>query len=329
MEELSTPLGRSGFVCLPTFADELPARGGALRRDAAEAVEFAASLGARCVSLAGMIPAHTAYGFDVVRALGSPAARVTTGHAATAASVVKTTMAAMAQARRDISECAVAVVGLGSIGRSSLELLLALEVGPPKRLVLCDVPSRLRHLAQFAADLSARGYIGEIAICGSEPSLPMQAYEADLMIAANSADGVILNIERLRPGTIVVDDSFPHCFDAGAAIRRMERQGDVLVVGGGLLTCGPSEQKPADDLVMLADAEQFLGLRLRDTIASCQLESLLQAVRPDLPVVHGLVDIPLALAYWEALAVAGVEAAPLHLLQHVVTSECLRAFSHL
>jgi hypothetical protein len=108
----------------------------------------------------------------------------------------------------------------------------------------------------------------------------------------------------------------------------MERQGDVLVVGGGLLKCGPSEQQPADDLVMLADAEHLLSLRLPNTIASCQFESLLQSDRPDLPVVHGLVDVSLARAYWEALAVAGVEAAPLHLLQHVVTPEFLRTFSH-
>ena len=329
LEEVSTPLGRSGFVCLPTFADELPARNGeALARDVAEAVEFAASLGARCVSLAGMIPAQTAYGFDVVRALGHAGARVTTGHAATAASVVSTTMAALARTRRDIGDSSVAIVGLGSIGRSSLELLLALDVGAPKRLVLCDVASRSGHLADIAAELSARGYAGEMAICGSDPCLPEQAYEADLMIAASSAVLPILDIDRLRPGTIVVDDSFPHCFDAGAAIRRMERQGDVLVVGGGLLKCGPSEQQPADDLVMLADAEHLLSLRLPDTIASCQFESLLQSDRPDLPVVHGLVDVSLARAYWEALAVAGVEAAPLHLLQHVVTPEFLRTFSH-
>lgn len=328
LETLSTPLGRSGFVCLPIFADELPAHpGDALVRDAVQAVEFATSLGARCVSLAGMIPAHTAYGFDVVRALGSTAARVTTGHAATAASVVKTTMAALAQAGRDLCESTVAVVGLGSIGRSSLELLLALEVGSPKGLVLCDVASRSRHLADVATELRASGYAGQIAICASVPSLPAQAYEIDVIIAATSADRPILDIGRLRPGTVVVDDSFPHCFDAGAAVRRMQLQGDVLVVGGGLLTCGPSEQQPADDLAMLA-AGRLSGLRLPDTIASCQLESLLHAGHPHLPVVHGLVDVPLALAYWEALAVAGVDAAPLHLLQHVVTPECLRTFSH-
>ncbi|MGI8987927.1 MAG: amino acid adenylation domain-containing protein [Nocardioidaceae bacterium] len=328
LEELSTPLGRSGFVCLPTFADELSARSSdALARDTAQAVDFATGLGARCVSLAGMIPAHTAYGFAVVRALGSHTARVTTGHAATAASVVKTTLAAMAGSRHAISELTVASVGLGSIGRSSLELLLALGVGSPKGLVLCDMASRSPHLTEFATELRAQGYAGEITVCGSDASLSARVYECDVLIAATSADRPILDIDRLRPGTIVVDDSFPHCFDVDAAIRRMQRQGDVLVVGGGLLRCGPSEHRPADDLVMLADTKRLVSFRLRDTIASCQIESLLQADRPDLPVVHGLVDVPLALAYWEALAVGGVEAAPLHLHQHVVTPESLLTFS--
>lgn len=67
LEELGTPLGRSAFVALPLFADELTA-GSALTGHTARAVSHAASLGARCVSLAGMIPALTGYGFEVMRA---------------------------------------------------------------------------------------------------------------------------------------------------------------------------------------------------------------------------------------------------------------------
>ncbi|MDQ3359119.1 MAG: non-ribosomal peptide synthetase, partial [Actinomycetota bacterium] len=329
LARLATPMGTSGFVCLPVFADELRPRGGSgLAADVAQAVGLAAGLGARCVSLAGMIPAHTAYGFDVLHALGSPGpTRITTGHAATAASVVKTAMAAMAGTGRDLSDSTVACVGLGSVGRTSVELLLTLGVGSPKRLVLCDVASRSRQVAQLAADLGARGHAVEVALCGSDAPLAAQAYGADLMIAATSAEWHVLDVDRLRPGTIVVDDSFPHCFDAGAATRRMERVGDVLVVGGGLLACGPAEHTSADGLAMLPQAERLLSHRLPDTIASCQLESLLQAGRPELPLVHGLVDVPLALAYWDALSVAGVEAAPLHLLQHVPTPEAIRAFS--
>ena len=38
----------------------------------------------------------------------------------------------------------------------------------------------------------------------------------------------------LAAGTIVVDDSFPNCFDSDLAIHRMTSQKDVLLVDGGL-----------------------------------------------------------------------------------------------
>ncbi|NEE41004.1 hypothetical protein G3M53_88450, partial [Streptomyces sp. SID7982] len=58
---------------------------------------LASALGARAVSLAGMIPSLTGYGFDVLRAVGTTgsALAVTTGHAATVVSVVRTVHAAL------------------------------------------------------------------------------------------------------------------------------------------------------------------------------------------------------------------------------------------
>jgi predicted amino acid dehydrogenase len=284
----------------------------------ARAVRVAAGLGARCVSLAGLIPASTAYGFDVLRDLGRIDCRVTTGHATTAASVVRTTLAALAAARRDLSEVTLACVGLGSIGRSSLELLLALEAGAPRALVLCDVPERSRSLAELAGELTTKGCAGEIITCTSDPSVPATVLDADVVVAATSSPLAVLDVDRLRPGTVVVDDSFPHCFDVEAAARRMQHEKDVLVIGGGLLHCSPSTSAPAVDLPHIGHPARLHNLRLPDTVASCQLESLLQASRPQLPLVHGLVDVPLALSYWEAMGDAGVSAAPLHLAEHVI-----------
>ena len=96
---------------------------------------------------------------------------------------------------------------------------------------------------------------------------------------------------------------------------------DVVVVGGGLLTAGPSHQRPADDPVLQPYAKHLTALRISDTIPSCQLEALVQVACPDLPPVRGLVDATLALAYWEALADLGVQPAPLHLLQQMVTAD--------
>ncbi|WP_066366924.1 hybrid non-ribosomal peptide synthetase/type I polyketide synthase [Herbidospora mongoliensis] len=270
-EELDTPLGRSGFICLPLFADELASTPDLASRTV-EAVDYAATLGARTVSLAGMIPSLTGYGFDVARKTRVP---VTTGHAATAVSVVLTVRAALAG--RSLRDLTVAFVGLGSIGRSSLRLLLAVE-DRPKRLLLCDNAARLDGLHPDAE------------ICDIDA-----VYEADLIVTAVSSHGIVVDVDRLRPGTIVVDDSFPHCFDVAKALARE----DVMVVGGGLLSMAGIERRLAEDV----PAPWIPG-----TIASCRLESLI-----DLPVVHGLVEPDQALAYWRAITAAGVHAAPLHL----------------
>nr|WP_062332451.1 type I polyketide synthase [Herbidospora sakaeratensis] len=271
-EELDTPLGRSGFVCLPLFADEL-ARTPDLAARTAEAVEHAASLGARTVSLAGMIPALTGYGFDVVRRTDVP---VTTGHAATAVSVVLTVQKALAgRSSRDLT---VAFVGLGSIGRSALGLLLTVA-DRPGRLLLRDDAAPLEGLHPGAE------------ICAMD-----EVYDADLIVAAVSGHDLVIDVDRLRPGTILVDDSFPHCFDVAKARARR----DVTVVGGGLLSMPGIKRRLTVDV----PAPWLPG-----TIASCRLESLIPGLTP----VHGLVDTGTALACLRAMTAAGVEAAPLHL----------------
>ncbi|MDX3643773.1 hypothetical protein, partial [Streptomyces sp. MB09-02B] len=49
--------------------------------------------------------------------------------------------------------------------------------------------------------------------------------------------------------------------------------------------------------------------------------------RTALPLIHGLVDLPRALAHWHAAEAAGVRPAPLHLLDHTIPPEALRAMS--
>ncbi|WP_461035558.1 amino acid adenylation domain-containing protein, partial [Streptomyces mayteni] len=325
LEEIDTPLGRSAFVALPLFADEL-APGPALTNHAARAVTHAAALGARRVSLAGMIPAHTGYGFDVLRATrgATPATTITTGHAATAVSVVRTVHAALAATGHDpadpadLADLTVAAVGLGSIGTSSLRLLLTRAPRPPAHLLLCDVAGSTPRLRALAAELRAEGLAGPVDTAESTPGLPAAGYEADLIVTAVSGTTAVLDVDRLRPGTVVVDDSFPHCFDTAAALARMRRRRDVLILGGGLLSVDTTERRIAPDLPPAAAAGYAAQPWLPDTIASCRLESLLHAALPDLPPVHGLVDAAHAHAYWDATETTGVRAAPLHLLGHAV-----------
>lgn len=346
LETLSTPLGRSGFVCVPLFADEL-APGDDLLGHTTRGVGLASSLGARAVSLAGMIPSLTGYGFDVLRAVGTigavttaptdpaipadptdhtdhgvpaiPATPVvTTGHAATVVSVVRTVHAALDATGQQLGALTVAFVGLGSIGSSSLELLLTRAQQPPARLLLCDVPGSGPRLKELAESLLERGLVESVEVVESDQGLPDAVYDARLIVAAVSGGGALLDIDRLAPGTTVVDDSFPHCFDTSRAIGRMERAKDVLVVGGGLLSAGTVERRVAEGLPAAAVAGYLAQPMVPDTIASCRLESLLQASGADVPLVHGPVDATTGLAYWEAAEATGIRAAPLHLLTRTI-----------
>ncbi|MFD4233444.1 amino acid adenylation domain-containing protein [Streptomyces sp. NPDC058542] len=325
LETLKTPLGRSGFVCVPLFADEL-APGDDLLGHTTRGVELASSLGARAVSLAGMIPSLTGYGFDVLRAVGTTGAvttaatgpAVTTGHAATVVSVVRTVHAALDATGQRLGSLTVAFVGLGSIGSSSLELLLTRAQRPPTRLLLCDVPGSGPRLKELAESLLERRLVEIVEVVESDHGLPDAVYDARLIVAAVSGGGALLDIGRLAPGTTVVDDSFPHCFDTSRAFGRMERAKDVLVVGGGLLSAGPAERQVAEGLPAAAVAGYLAQPMVPDTMASCRLESLLHASGAEVPLVHGPVDAATGLAYWEAAEAAGIHAAPLHLLTRTV-----------
>lgn len=316
LETVRTPLGRSGFVCVPLFADEL-GRDAGLVDHTARAVSLAASLGARCVSLAGMIPSLTGYGFDVLRHRQYPSA-VTTGHAATVVSVVRTVHAALDATGRDLADLEVAFAGLGSIGASSLELLLSLAARPPRRLLLCDVRGSGPRLRELGRRLRERGLAGEVEIAEAQRMLPDAVHAADLLVTAVSGATAVLDVDRLRPGVVVVDDSFPHCFDTGRALARMRERSDVLVLGGGLLRVGTTGREVAADLPAAVAAGYLAQPWIEGTLASCRTESLLRASDDRLPLVHGLVDAAVARAHWDAMEAAGVTAAPLHLLGHTV-----------
>ncbi|MEZ3180693.1 amino acid adenylation domain-containing protein [Streptomyces pimonensis] len=316
LETVRTPLGGSGFVCVPLFADEL-GRGAGLVDHTARAVSLAASLGARCVSLAGMIPSLTGYGFDVLRHRQYPSA-VTTGHAATVVSVVRTVHAALDATGRDLADLEVAFAGLGSIGASSLELLLSLAARPPRRLLLCDVRGSGPRLGELGRRLKERALAGEVEVVEARRMLPDAVHAADLLVTAVSGARTVLDVDRLRPGAVVVDDSFPHCFDTGRALARMRERGDVLVLGGGLLHVGRTGREVAADLPAAVAAGHLAQPWIEGTLASCRTESLLCASDERLPLVHGLVDAAVARAHWDAMEEAGVTAAPLHLLGHPV-----------
>ncbi|GMA87296.1 hypothetical protein GCM10025868_25460 [Angustibacter aerolatus] len=134
---------------------------------------------------------------------------MTTGHGAITSAVVLNLQRVLAETGRDVRAERIAFVGLGSIGAGALRL--ALEVLPePAEVLLCDLVDAPR-LEAFAAELRDRGHRVTVhpARAGSVPS---SVYDATTVVGATNV-GDVLDVDRLRPGCLVVDDSWPRCFD--------------------------------------------------------------------------------------------------------------------
>ncbi|MDQ4076671.1 MAG: condensation domain-containing protein, partial [Chloroflexota bacterium] len=314
LESVRISLGQSGTVCIPRFADELdrlPAS--TLAADIVGAGKIAGAAGARCISLAGMLPSKTRYGYAILEAMEKqPSLTVTTGHSLTAVSVVKTTQHAIQATGNRQQTLSMAFLGLGSVGGSALALYLSVY-DHPARILLCDIVASEARLRSLVEEIRAElGYGGEVEIILSDGLTPPEVYAADIIVGASSQPN-ILDVKTLRPGTVVVDDSFPNCFDRSAAIARMEREADVLLVGAGLLDCGPVERTLHLPPGIPPEAYRVLNYFPSVGSPGCLVESLLQVRNPGLPPTHGLVTLDSARQYWQAAEALKLRAAPLHL----------------
>src|SRR5262249_21363471 len=160
---------------------------------------------------------------------------------------------------------------------------------------LCDVYSKQESLESLRRELSDElGYGGEMRLLASRHEVPAELYEASLIVGATNV-AEILDIDRVAPGTIVVDDSAPHAFPPEAALGGSKERGDILVTGGG----GLSAPEPLPLRVYVPDElEPWLKAGLISLVArsnpwyitGCVLSGLLSAKFAHLAPTIGLID---------------------------------------
>lgn len=323
---LETDWGRIAVILLPR-------RHSALYVDSTlvatidEGLAFAQSLGARMVSLTGILPSATDYGRALLTSCGQQPnlPQVTTGHAMTAASVVLNVEHILEEAGRTLSYERVACLGLGSIGLSSLRLLL--QVAPhPQQILLCDLASKQQQLHALRAELRQQyAFRGEIQIVSVRNEVPSDIYTATLVLGATNVPDV-LDVARLSPGTLLVDDSGPHCFDPQLAITRFEQQQDLLFTEGGAIQLPtPMRQtiyRPPQLEMLFAEG----ALTEPRTIMGCAFSSLLSAKWPTLVPTIGEIDPATALTYYRTIKAMGICAAPLHCADYLLPSAPIALF---
>ncbi len=333
-ELIESDLGRIATIVLPRFGDELYQEHEHLVALIIEALELAAHLGARVVSLTGTIPSATDYGHAVAAALAQRGSndlpRISTGHATTTSAVVLALRRIAAESKRDMAHEHVGFLGLGSIGVASLRLMLHC-LPHPQHITLCDLYSKRADLEHIKHEISTvHGFRGTITLLESRGAVPDGFYAATTIVGATNVPD-ILESERIRPGTLIVDDSFPHCFDSERLLQRFATHHDVLVTEGGVLQA-PHALRSVRSLprrISAALSPPYRQAYMRHnpyTITGCIFSSLLSAHALNLPPTLGYVDVETSLQHYTALCDLGFAGAPLHCAGVALEAPLIRAF---
>ncbi len=311
---------RIGIVFLPLYADDIleSSANAALEILTEQGLGAAAEQGAGIVCLGGLTGALSLYGEALEEAASRLGVRVATGHCVTAVSVIRTLRKAVLDVDRPLCGARLALVGLGSVGAAFLRLLVQGSERPAE-IVLIDRPGRRRRLEKLRDYAQAQGQLATIAVTEPDGTLTADspAYRSEIIVSAISSSNVI-EISRLRPGTILIDDSQPYCWPRDLAWQRCIERLDIVPCEAGLIDCsslGYVSNLPFD----YAGGEKSVG-----TAWSCLCEGMLCAVDPDLVPTVGEPALEHLLRFDEAFDRFGLKTPPLQCAPHLLPVTALR-----
>lgn len=330
-EVMTTAWGRIGIITLPYMSSQLYTEQDKLVLDIVDALRMAQQIGAKAVSLTGLIPSATEYGKAVLQAVSHRAnlPTISTGHGTTSAAVVMNIRRIVEESGRDLAGEQVGFIGLGSIGLTTLRLLLHC-LPHPQKLILCDVYAKHLVLQQLQQELvEDLNFQGEIELIPVKGALPPELYNATLIVGATNVPDV-LDIAQVGPGTLLVDDSGPHCFSTPLAIERFQRQSDILFTEGGVLQSPKLIRSTIhfpSQVVDRLNLAEFINSAWLDpaNITGCVLSSLLSASF-GLPPTIGMIGVENALQHYHLLAELGFQGSQLHCEGYVLPQEAIAKF---
>lgn len=326
---IDTGFGNIGVYALPTFSHSIYSEKNRLIELCNEAIGMAGKMGAKVVSLTGLIPSATNYGYDIMKDFKNNNVKITTGHNTTASAVILSLERLLTESGRIIEDENICFLGLGSVGTTTIKLLLSL-MPFPACITLCDIRQKSDHLTNLAKSLTKDyGFEGKIQIVYPDGrKLPEEVYKASLIIGATNIPD-LLDINKLRPGSLIVDDSGPHCFSKKDAVLRLRKDGDILFTEGGVLEA----EEPMHKMIYLPDSiigeilERYNHYFLNDNeITGCILSSLLSANNTQLLPVLGSVDVRECCKNYEVLSDLHFKGAKLHCDDYIIPDNCINRF---
>ncbi|EAZ91769.1 non-ribosomal peptide synthetase [Crocosphaera chwakensis] len=329
---LETPLGRIALMCLPRFLYQLYENKNNTVNVIIETLELAKQIGAKTVSLTGLLPSATDYGKAVTQAISSrqDLPLITTGHGTTSATVVLSIENILREANRNISQEKIGFLGLGSVGISTLRLMLK-TLPHPQEILLCDIYDKLDQLEAIKQEIINQfNFKGDVHLILSKTEVPPEMYQSGLIVGAtNVAD--ILDVNKLNPGTLIVDDSAPHCFSAEKAIKRLETHQDILFTEGGILRPSQAIERliylPNNIQKVMTEEQRYAYLNRQPfNITGCVFSSLLSTRFEQLKPTLGLVDLDTSLQHYKVLKDLNFRAADLSCENYQLSTQLIDRF---
>jgi hypothetical protein len=174
------------------------------------------------------------------------------------------------------AEQKVTVIGVGSIGRSFAQLLQTLGE-KPRELVLVDRPHMSDKLERLAREFHrTSGLRTAFEVTDANGTLPADSscYSTDVLVSAVST-AYVVDIDKVAPGTILIDDSQPYCWSREKAWQRVVERADIVPCEAGLVDCrsiGFRSRFPFDFAEIDVDGSS--------TAWSCLTEGMLFALEP-------------------------------------------------
>jgi hypothetical protein len=200
----------------------------------------------------------------------------------------------------------------------------------PREIILCDVYARSGRLDAIRNELIADfQFQGAVQIAAVRGEIPADVYLASLIVGATNVPDV-LDIERVLPGTMIVDDSAPHCFSTGAAIARLENHADIAFSEGGVMGLPEPIQETAyypPEMVDRTSLRRFANFLRHDpaSITGCVFSGLLSA-KCGFPGTIGVIATKELLAHYSALQSFGFTGSVLMCDSHVLRKETVDRF---
>jgi hypothetical protein len=202
----------------------------------------------------------------------------------------------------------------------------------PAELRLCDPYRSADFFRELTETLrSEHGFEGAIRILTSTNLSASDLEDVGTIVGATNV-GDAIDVARIAPGTLIIDDSAPHCLRGAAALERFAKEGDILCTEGGFVRSAAPMPRIAHVPESIApglpsDLPQLLFSMLNpQDITACVLSAALSATRTELPPTLGLVEADEARKHWDALNELGFTAAPLNFEGTILRRDLIAQF---